>query len=90
MAYFNLGDDTVADRARAFAEWRKWLHQNGPVLVLVAQDRNFRDARRRADEFDADVGQRQPRRGAVRLRPGPLPAALQLGHRLGRRRLRRA
>jgi hypothetical protein len=41
MAYFNLGDDTVADRSARFPEWRKWLHQNGPVLVLVAQDNHF-------------------------------------------------
>jgi hypothetical protein len=36
MAYFNL--HTEKDR---FGGWRKWLHQNGPVLVLIAQDASF-------------------------------------------------
>ena len=35
MAYFNLHQD---DR---FDEWRRWMNENGPVLVLVAQDTNF-------------------------------------------------
>src|SRR5262249_49722916 len=36
MAYFNLhkGEDRLQ-------EWRRWLHQSGPVLVLIAQDANF-------------------------------------------------
>ena len=53
MAYFNLGDDTVADRASRIPEWRKWLHQSGPVLVLVVQDRHFREATGELTEFDA-------------------------------------
>jgi hypothetical protein len=52
MAYFNLGDDTVADRASRIPEWRKWLHQNGPVLVLVAQDRHFLTATGDLKTFD--------------------------------------
>lgn len=40
LAYFNLFD--APDR---FREWRKWLHQNGPVLVLLQVDRNLGDAR---------------------------------------------
>ena len=35
MAYFNLHQE---DR---FDEWRRWMNENGPVLVLVAQDTNF-------------------------------------------------
>jgi len=53
MAYFNLGDDTVADGATRLAEWRKWLHQNGPVLVLVKQDHNFLTATGELTAFDA-------------------------------------
>ena len=51
MAYFNLGDDTV-DGASRFPEWRKWLHQNGPVLILIRQDRHFVSATGDLDEFD--------------------------------------
>ena len=42
---------TACDRAERFDEWRRWLHQNGPVLVLIAQDRTsalHRRARRRS------------------------------------------
>ncbi len=53
MAYYNLGDDTVADRASRIPEWRKWLHQSGPVLVLVVQDRHFGAATGELTEFDA-------------------------------------
>ena len=35
--YFNLGDDAV-DRRGCFAGWRSWMHQRGPVLVLLALD----------------------------------------------------
>lgn len=38
MTYFNLGDDSVPDRTAHFDEWRRWMHENGPVLVLVALD----------------------------------------------------
>ena len=55
MAYFNLGDDTVADRASRIPEWRKWLHQNGPVLVLIAQDTNFRTCSGDLTTFAADT-----------------------------------
>jgi hypothetical protein len=52
MAYFTLGDDSV-DGASRFPEWRKWLHQSGPVLVLVAQDRHFLTATGDLTTFDA-------------------------------------
>jgi hypothetical protein len=35
--YYNLGDDSV-DRRGCFDGWRRWLHQHGPVLVLLALD----------------------------------------------------
>lgn len=41
VTYFNLGDDTVPDRSVHFDEWRRWMHENGPVLVLVALDGNL-------------------------------------------------
>ena len=75
---------------RAPPEWRKWLHQSGPVLVLIAQDRHFlNDDRASCTTFDDAPRQRQPRRRARRLRPRPLPPALELGHRLGRSRATR-
>jgi len=48
MAYFNLhkGEDR-------FDEWRKWLHQSGPVLVLVAQDSSFKACTGDLTAFDA-------------------------------------
>ena len=49
MAYFNL---QAGDR---FVEWRKWLHQNGPVLVLIAQDSNFRTCSGDLTTFAADT-----------------------------------
>ena len=49
MAYFNL---QAGDR---FVEWRKWLHQNGPVLVLIAQDTNFRTCSGDLTTFAADT-----------------------------------
>src|SRR5687768_7244962 len=52
MAYFNLGDDSAADRTVHFAEWRKWLVQGGPVAVLIALDRHIQTAR--LDTFDPD------------------------------------
>ena len=80
MAYYNLGLDAH--------EWRHWLHASGPVAVLIKEDRHLQAHRRRPRRLRRGLGHRQPRRRAVRLRPGPLPAALELGHRLGRRRLR--
>jgi hypothetical protein len=46
LAYFNLFD--AADRVH---EWRKWMHQNGPVLVLLKVDGNLSQAR--LQTFDA-------------------------------------
>ncbi len=51
MAYFNLGDDSVPDRTAHFPEWRKWLAQSGPVVVLIALDRHIHTAQ--LDTFDA-------------------------------------
>jgi papain like protease len=53
MAYYNLGDDTAPDRTAHFPEWRKWLHQSGPVLVLIAQDANFLASTGELTTFDA-------------------------------------
>ena len=44
MAYFNLGLDAH--------EWRRWLHQNGPVAVLVKEDAHFQTTRGDLDAFD--------------------------------------
>jgi len=40
VRYYNLGDDTV-DRHGCFDGWRRWMHQRGPVLVLLAIDRGL-------------------------------------------------
>ena len=60
MAYFNLGDDTVPTAPRTSPSGASWLHQSGPVLVLVAQDRHF----------DAATGELDD----VRRRPGAAAA----------------
>ena len=66
MAYFNLGDDSAADRTVHFAEWRKWLPQSGPVARpdRARPPHPHRAARHVRPRF----GDRQPRRRAVRLR----------------------
>ena len=77
MAYFNL---QAPDR---FVEWRKWLHQNGPVLVLIAQDTNFRTCSGDLTTFAADTVNGSHAAALYGYTPESLPAALQLGHRLG-------
>jgi hypothetical protein len=52
MAYFNLGDDSVPDRTAHFPEWRRWLAESGPVVVLIKLDRHIQSAR--LDSFDPD------------------------------------
>jgi hypothetical protein len=52
MAYFNLGDDSAADRTANLDEWRRWIHQNGPVLVLVALDGKLTTPGAELDVFD--------------------------------------
>ena len=49
-AYYNLGDDSVPDRTALFPRWRRWLHERGPVVVLLALDRNV--PRARLETFD--------------------------------------
>ena len=53
MAYYNLGDDTSPDRSVHFPEWRRWIHENGPVLVLVAEDSSFVTSTGDLETFDA-------------------------------------
>jgi hypothetical protein len=55
MAYFNLGDDSVPDRSVFFDEWRRWMHENGPVLVLVALDGKLDTPGHGLDAFDRDA-----------------------------------
>lgn len=52
MAYFNLGDDSVPDRSVHFDGWRRWMHENGPVLVLLALERHVNSPAPGLDEFD--------------------------------------
>jgi hypothetical protein len=51
-AYFNLGDDTEADRTVFFDRWRRWLHEQGPIAVLIKIDRNIEHAGPVLDGFD--------------------------------------
>jgi hypothetical protein len=50
--YFNLGDDRV-DRRGCFDDWRRWLHQRGPVLVLLAMDSHLGAPGELLTAFDA-------------------------------------
>jgi C1A family cysteine protease len=52
MAYYNLGDDTESDRTIHFSEWRRWLHDSGPVLVLIKVDRHIHTNTGLLDDFD--------------------------------------
>jgi hypothetical protein len=54
MAYFNLGDDSAPDRSVYFDEWRRWMHENGPVLVLVALDGKLDAPHHGLDAFDRE------------------------------------
>jgi hypothetical protein len=55
MTYFNLGDDSASDRTAHFGEWRRWMHENGPVLVLVALDGKLETPGATLDVFDRDA-----------------------------------
>jgi hypothetical protein len=50
--YYNLGDDGAPDRTVHFDGWRRWLHQNGPIAVLLKLDRHFADPLPVLDDFD--------------------------------------
>jgi hypothetical protein len=50
--YYNLGDDKV-DRRECFDGWRRWLHQHGPVPVLLAVDRHLAAPGPLLRDFDA-------------------------------------
>ena len=39
--YYNLGDDREPDRSTFFDDWRRWMHQRGPLLVLLQVDRHL-------------------------------------------------
>jgi hypothetical protein len=54
MAYFNLGDDSAPDRSAHFDEWRRWIHEHGPVLVLLALDGQLKTPELGLDAFDRD------------------------------------
>ncbi len=52
-AYFNLGDDAVADRSVFFSRWRRWLFEHGPIAVLIQIDRSIQAPTDPLDGFDA-------------------------------------
>ena len=49
--YYRL--DPEEDPAEWFGHWRRWLHQHGPVLIVVAVDRRFEDGAPLLEAFDA-------------------------------------
>jgi hypothetical protein len=49
--YYRL--DPEPDPAAWFAHWRRWIHQHGPVLIVVGVDRHFAAGPAALDEFDA-------------------------------------
>jgi hypothetical protein len=51
-AYFNLGDDAVPDRSVHFPRWRRWLHEHGPIAVLIKIDRHIQSPADPLDELD--------------------------------------
>jgi hypothetical protein len=51
--YFNFGDDKV-DRRQCFDDWRRWMHQRGPMPVLLAVDRHLGTPGALLAEFDRD------------------------------------
>jgi len=50
--YYNLGDDSVPDRSVHFDGWRRWMHQHGPVAVLVKLTPRFAEPGALLDEFE--------------------------------------
>jgi Papain family cysteine protease len=50
--YYNLGDDRVPDRSVHFDGWRRWMHQHGPVAVLVQLTPQFAKPGALLDDFD--------------------------------------
>ena len=46
MAYYNLGLDAH--------EWRHWMHESGPIAVLVKEDRHLQTTTGDLDGFDED------------------------------------
>jgi C1A family cysteine protease len=50
--YYRLdpGDDASA----WFLHWRRWIHQHGPVLLVVTVDRAFVDGAQLLDDYDPD------------------------------------
>ena len=73
------------------AAWRRWLCHQGPILARVVVDRTWDRATRhpgRAGGVPAGHGARRSRGVPGGLHRGRLHRAQQLGHGLGRRRLR--
>jgi hypothetical protein len=50
--YYRL--DPEEEPAEWFAHWRRWLHQHGPVLIVVGVDSRFEAGAPLLDAFDGD------------------------------------
>jgi Papain family cysteine protease len=51
-AYYNLGDDSIADRTTCFDGWRRWLFEHGPIAVLIKIDKHIQSPSDPLDELD--------------------------------------
>ena len=49
--YYRL--DPEPDPARWFGQWRRWMHQQGPVLIVLGVDRQFESGAPLLERFDA-------------------------------------
>ena len=81
--YFNLG--------REIENWRTWLATKGPILTRLNVDSTWGKAigeQGQARALQAPDGQGRARRDARRLHAGDVHRPQQLGHGLGRPRLR--
>ena len=66
--YYRL--DPEADPSDWFAHWRRWIHQHGPVLLVVGVDRHFEAGEKLLDEFAADSEPFKHACALVGYRPG--------------------
>ena len=53
VRYYRL--DPKRDAAEWFGHWRRWIHQHGPVLIVVGVDRSFADGAPALDDFHAET-----------------------------------
>ena len=88
-AYYRL-DPEGAPIGLTAGLWRRWIHQHGPVLLVVQVDRAFVDGPPVLDAFDARLRRLHARRRDHRLRAGRASTSAVRGARAGARRATRS